>query len=127
MNFLRVFGATALKVTQIVLGIQPYLNQASTISRAVSDVGKLLKVIMDVEAVIHALHAEGIMLTPEQMIAAEVPLVSQVILDVLNDLNTKFRIQDEAAYREGVAQLTNGLVLVLKSGHPDGVTTISKA
>lgn len=120
MNFLKAFGAALLKITQLVYGITPPGGQAGPVQIVVGHLGDIARVITDVEAIGQALNLSG-----DQMLIAEVPRVSQLVLDALHGLNAKFQIRDEATYRAGVEQLTNGLVLILKSGHESAIETKS--
>ncbi len=125
MNFLKAFGLAALKITAIVSGFdftklvpQQVAGEVRFVKNHMSEI---MKVVVDVEAIGQALSLSG-----PQMLEAEIPKVSQLILDVLMDLNPKFKIADEAEYRAGIAEIANGAARVLKSGHPDGIETTDK-
>ena len=112
-SFLRKFGAIALKVTEIAVGVAPMAqmlypqakDQISTISH---DLAQMATIIQQVEVFGQALEIKG----PDKLKAAT-PAIAQIILQ--SSLLAKRKIDNPELFKAGCQKMADGLADVLNS------------
>ncbi len=123
IGFLKSFGAAVLKITQIVSGIAPTVQQyvpssAGVIQTVEDDLTAIAKVVQQTEVFGAALGLNG-----QDKLKAAIPAASQILLQ--SELLSGRKIKDEAKYATAIAQITSGVADVLSSLE-DNISTHDK-
>lgn len=122
MTFLKKLGGFLAKAVQIAVGVGPIIlpfigssKTAQIATAAVNDFTAVGQTILTVEA---AFQGQG---TGAQKLAAAVPLVSGIVKT--SELVAGKKIANESLFTQGCEKITNGMVDVLNSIHPDAAQT----
>lgn len=124
MGFLKALGIAVLKITQIVTGFAPQVQQlvpgtAGIIQTVEDDLTAIAKIVQQAEVFGAALSLPG-----ADKLKGAIPAASQILLQ--SELLAGRKIKDEAKYAAAVATITGGIADLLSS-LDDKVETDNKA
>jgi hypothetical protein len=128
LTWLKKYGLTILKDAAIVLGIgSQVVSQVAPASAGATKVSDTLTniatIVTDVETSSAAVAANGGTMTSAQKLAAATALVNQTMQQwfTLNMPGTP-SVQNQQAWENGIALVTNGVVAILNSAQPNVAT-----
>lgn len=113
MSFLKKFGAIALKVTQVAIGVAPVVSQiapstAPAVSTATDGLSLIAQIIMQVEVAGQALALPG-----TDKLKAAGPLVAQAVL--ASSLMAGKKIADPELFRKATEGIASSVADLLNS------------
>ena len=120
MTLLSKIGSILLKVSQIVIGIAPFIpaTQQGVFQIVSKDLEQISAIIIQAELFGQALELKG-----SAKLTAATPAVAQIILQ--SSILANHKIANQELFKQGCTKITDGMADVLNSLN-DSVDTVNK-